>query len=77
MAAPVLYTALVPLTVRSLSASWPCPAGGTLPLNPASALTLRLLAEGSVVLAGEGAVDDVTPPLIVRGVPGLHVAVSN
>lgn len=76
---PVLYVALVPLKVYSLTASWPCPAGGTLPLLPGSYATQQLLANGSIELAGPGAVDTVTPPNCVRGQPGLKApgSVSN
>jgi hypothetical protein len=77
MAAPVLYTALTNLEVRNMSASWPCPAGNVLPLDPANPGTVRLLANGSIVVAPGGAVDNTTPTLMVRGVPGIRVAVSN
>jgi hypothetical protein len=76
---PVLYTALVPLKVYSLTASWPCPIGGTLPLLPTSYSTQLLLGNGSIVLAAPGAVDTVTPPNCLRGQPGLKApgSVSN
>jgi hypothetical protein len=77
MAAPVLYTALTHLWVRSMTASWPCPAGNVLPLDPVKPSTQLLLANGSIAIAADGAVDNTTPPLMVRGVPGIRVAVSN
>lgn len=73
----LLYTALVPLRVFSVIDDWPCPAGATVPLDPSKASTQALLAAGSIVLAPDGAVDTVTPAGVVRGVPGLHVGVSN
>ena len=72
-----LYTALVDLEMNSVIASWPFLAGRTAALDPARASTIRLLAAGSIVLAPNGAVDNVTPPNVERGTPGLHVAVSN
>lgn len=75
--ATVLYTALVPLRVYSVIDDWPCPAGAVVPLDPSRASTQALLAAGSIVLAPNGAVDTATPANIVRGVPGLHVGVSN
>lgn len=77
MAAPVLYTALIDLWVRNMSASWPCPTGNVLPLDPAKPSTVQLLAAGSIAVAPGGSVDNTTPPLMVRGVPGIRVAVSN
>jgi hypothetical protein len=74
---PVLYVAQVPLWVRAQSASWPCPAGNVLPLNPSKASTMLLLNAGSIVPAGPGAVDNTTPADLTAGTPGLHVAVSN
>jgi hypothetical protein len=75
--ATVLYTALVPLTVFSVIDDWPCPAGAVVPLDPARASTQALLADGSIVLAPDGAVDTATPAGVVRGTPGLRVGVSN
>ena len=72
-----LYTALVDLEMNSVIASWPFPAGRTAALDPARASTIRLLAAGQIQLAVSGAVDNVTPANIERGMPGLHCAVSN
>ena len=72
-----LYTALVDLEMNSVIASWPFPAGRTAALDPARASTIRLLAAGSIEPALSGAVDNVTPANIERGMPGLHCAVSN
>lgn len=78
MLPPVLYVALTDdLEVNSAYASWPWPLGGIAPLRPDAPTTLLLLANGSIELAGPDAVDDTTPAAIVRGVPGMHVAVSN
>ena len=75
--ATVLYTALVDLEVRSFIASWPCPAGSIVPLNPAKPSTVSLLAAGKIRPAPSGATDDTTPAHVVRGTPGLHTCVSN
>jgi hypothetical protein len=75
--ATLLYTALVPLKVYSVIEDWLCPAGSTVPLNPLKPSTIRLLAEGKIVLADPGATDTTTPPHTLRGVPGLRVGVSN
>ena len=75
--AVVLYTALTDLTVYSLIDDWPCPAGRVLPLNPLKPSTVALLAEGLIEPAPGGATDTATPANVLRGVPGLHVAVSN
>jgi hypothetical protein len=75
--ATVLYTALIPLTVFSVIDDWPCPAGATVRLDPAKATTQALIAAGSIVPAGPDATDTATPANVVRGVPGLHVGVSN
>jgi hypothetical protein len=72
-----LYTALVDLEMNSVIASWPFPAGSTTALDPARASTIRMLAAGQIELAASGAVDNVTPANIERGMPGLHCAVSN
>lgn len=72
-----LYTALVPLKVASFAASWPCPVGGVLPLDDTKPSTLALVADGEITLAPPGSMDTVTPRRIVRGIPGLHIAVSN
>jgi hypothetical protein len=77
MAPPILYTALTDLKVSSMTASWPCPAGHVLPLDPAKPSTQLLLAAGSITVAGPGAVDNTTPARMVRGIPGIRVAVSN
>lgn len=74
---PVLYVALVRLKVYSLTASWTAEVGGVLPLNPNGYQTQLLLANGSIELAPDGAVDDVTPPRMIRGQPGLHTGVAN
>ncbi len=75
--ATLLYVALVPLKVYSVIDDWPCPAGSVLPLNPAKPSTIRLLADGKIALAAEGATDTTTPANVLRGVPGLKTAVSN
>ena len=72
-----LYTALVDLEMNSVISSWPFPSGRTAALDPAKASTIRLLAAGQIQPAAGGAVDDVTPANIERGMPGLHCAVSN
>ncbi|HMH89937.1 MAG TPA: hypothetical protein VK586_02505 [Streptosporangiaceae bacterium] len=77
MATPVLYVAQVPLWVRAQSASWPCPAGNVLPLDPSKASTMLLLGTGLIVPAPPGAADNTTPADLTAGTPGLHVAVSN
>jgi hypothetical protein len=77
MAAPLLYTALTDLEVRSLFASWPCKAGMVLPLNPDAYPTKLLLDNGSIEPAPPDAADTCTPPHVLRGIPGLHVGVSN
>jgi hypothetical protein len=77
MAALVLYTALADLEAWSAIASWPVPAGRNLPLDPASPFTAALLAAGKIELAPDGATDTATPASVVRGMPGLHRAVSN
>jgi len=75
---PLLYRALVPnLEMNSAYASWPWPVGRIAPLRPDAATTLLLLANGSIELAGPDADDDTTPANIVRGIPGMHIAVSN
>lgn len=75
--ATVLYTALVDLEVYSVIANWPCKAGHVLPLDPLKPSTVALLAAGKIALAPNGAVDTCTPAAVVRGMPGLHRAVSN
>lgn len=75
--ATVLYTALTELQVRSFIASWMCPPGGVLPLDPAKPSTVALLSAGKIELAGPGAVDTCTPANVLRGQPGTHVGVSN
>jgi hypothetical protein len=75
--ATTLYTALTELTVRSFIATWQCPAGGVLPLDPAKPSTATLLATGKITLAPDGATDTCTPANVLRGLPGIHVAVSN
>lgn len=77
MAAPVLYTALTKLKVRNLAATWSCPAGNVLPLDPANPFTQKLLGNGSIEVAPDGAVDNTTPPLMLRGQPGMHAGVAN
>ena len=78
MLPPILYRALSEnLEMNSAYASWPWPVGGIAPLRPDAYTTLRLLAAGQIELAPDGSVDDTTPANIIRGVPGLHVAVSN
>jgi hypothetical protein len=75
--ATVLYVALVPLRVYSVIDDWFADTGDVLPLNPAKASTIRLLAEGKVALAPSGSTDTTTPANIVRGTPGLRVGISN
>lgn len=75
--ATVLYTALTDLTVSSVIASWPCPAGNVLPLDPSKPSTIALLAAGKIEPADPGAVDNATPPDVLRGQPGVKVGVSN
>jgi hypothetical protein len=77
--ATVLYTALAPLTVSSFIATWFCPSGGTLPLDPTRQSTINLLAAGKITLAPDGAEDTCTPANIVRGLPGIKApgTVSN
>jgi hypothetical protein len=75
--ATLLYTALTDLKVYSVVATWFAVPGQVLPLDPAKASTIALLANGSIVLAPPGAVDTCSPAGIVRGMPGLHEAVSN
>lgn len=78
MATPLLYTALTDgLELSSAIASWPFPRGHSAPLDPSKASTAALLAAGSITLAAPNATDNTTPARIVRGMPGLHVAVSN
>lgn len=75
---PALYVALTDdLEVNSAYASWPWPRGSVAPLRPDASTTLRLLAAGEIELADPGAVDDTTPPRMIRGQPGLHIGVSN
>lgn len=79
----VLYTALDDLTVTSIIATWPCPAGNTFPVEMtdpvAAAMAAELLAAGQIIPAPPDAVDDTTPPGIVRGQPGIKApgTVSN
>jgi hypothetical protein len=77
--AVVLYTALTDLRVYSAIDDWPCPAGSTVPLDPSRPTTVRLLAEGKIALAADGASDNTTPAAIVRGQPGIKApgSVSN
>jgi hypothetical protein len=75
--ATVLYTALVPLRVYSVIDDWFADIGDVLPLNPAKASTIRLLAEGKIMLAPDGATDTTTPANVLRGTPGLRVGISN
>lgn len=75
--ATVLYTALTELTVSSFIATWFCPSGGTLPLDPLKPSTIALLAAGKIEVAPDDATDTCTPANIVRGGPGLRVGVSN
>ena len=74
---PVLYTALVDLNVKSAYANWNCSAGQNLPLMPGAYSTQLLIDNGSIELAPPGSSDTCTPPRVVRGVPGLHIGVSN
>ena len=74
---PVLYTALVDLNVKSAYANWNCAPGQNLPLMPGAYSTQLLIDNGSIVLAPPGSSDTCTPPRMIRGQPGLHVAVSN
>jgi hypothetical protein len=76
--ATVLYTALTELTVRSPIATWFCPSGGVLPLDPSKPSTVALLGAGLIEPAPDGATDTCTPANVLRGMPGLaHVGVSN
>lgn len=75
--ATVLYTAQVPLKVSSAVATWFCEADQNLPLDPAKASTIALLAAGDIVPAPENAADTCTPPHVLRGQPGIKIAVSN
>ena len=76
--ATVLYTALADLEVFSVIASWPCPTGSTLPLDPSKATTKALVAAGKITPAPPWSVDTTTPADVLRGMPGLaHVGVSN
>jgi hypothetical protein len=79
--AVVLYTALVDLEMISCIASWPCDAGDTFPVETTNrgsvAAAAVLLAAGKIALAGSGAVDTCTPANVLRGMPGMHVGVSN
>ena len=75
--ATLLYVALVPLRVCSVIDDWFAEPGDVLPLNPAKASTIRLLAEGKIALADPMAADTTTPANIVRGTPGLRVGISN
>jgi hypothetical protein len=79
--AVVLYTALTDLEMISPIASWPCEAGDVFPVettNPgAVAAAAVLLAAGKIALAAPNAVDTCTPANVVRGMPGLHLGVSN
>jgi hypothetical protein len=78
MLPPLLYRALSDdLEMNSAYASWPWPVGGIAPLRPDAGTTLRLLAAGQIELAGPDAIDDTTPPRMLRGQPGLHIGVSN
>jgi hypothetical protein len=75
--ATVLYAALTELTVRSPIATWFCPSGGVLPLDPAKPSTIALLAAGLIELAPDDATDTCTPANVLRGLPGIKTAVSN
>jgi hypothetical protein len=77
--ATTLYTALTELTVRSPIATWFCPSGGILPLDPLKPSTIALLAAGLIEPAPDGATDTCTPANIVRGLPGIKApgTVSN
>ena len=76
--ATTLYTALAPLTVYSVIATWFCEVGGTLPLDSAKPSTVALLAAGKITPAPPGSADTATPANVLRGQPGLaHVGVSN
>jgi hypothetical protein len=75
--ATILYTALVDLEVSSVIASWPCPAGNVLPLDPAKPSTIALLAAGKIAVADPDSVDNTTPANVLRGQPGIKVGVSN
>lgn len=75
--ATVLYTAMVRLRVYSVIDDWFADVGDVLPLDPAKASTIRLLAEGKIVLAPPNSVDTTTPANVLRGVPGLKTGVAN
>lgn len=75
--ATILYTALADLTVSSVIATWKAPAGSVLPLDPSKASTIALLAAGKIEPADPDAMDNTTPPNVLRGQPGIHVGVSN
>jgi len=75
--ATTLYTALAPLTVYSVIATWFCEIGSNLPLDPSKQSTINLLANGLIALAPSGSIDNTTPANTLRGQPGTHVAVSN
>lgn len=77
MANTVLYTALAPLTVSSVIATWFCDTNQVLPLDPSKATTQALLAAGKITVAPPGAVDTTTPAHVQRGLPGIKVCVSN
>ena len=75
--ATVLYTAMVRLRVYSVIDDWFADTGDVLPLDPAKASTIRLLAEGKIMLAPPNSTDTTTPANVLRGTPGLRTAVSN
>ena len=75
--ATVLYTALAPLTVYSVIATWYAAVGDNLPLDPARQSTINLLANGLIAPAPPGSADTTTPAHVQRGVPGIKVCVSN
>lgn len=72
-----LYEAMVDLSVYSVVATWYCPAGNVLPLDPTQVSTQQLLAAGKIEPAEQGAVDNTTPANVLRGMPGLKVGVQN
>jgi len=75
--ATTLYTALAPLTVYSVIATWYAAVGDNLPLDPVRQSTINLLANGLIAPAASGATDTTTPANVQRGVPGIKVCVSN
>jgi hypothetical protein len=75
--ATTLYTALAPLTVYSVIATWYAAVGDNLPLDPARQSTINLLAAGLIAPAPDGAADTTTPAGTLRGQPGAHTCVSN